>query len=429
MADAHAKDEEELEVEDRSKDYGNEKRLLGPFFEQAYYLGNGAGNTIIVEKEPRIPYVDVSSKSFRYYRSHEQLLIRDGQTGQDEVAHEAYNYFGSLSITPDGKKAAAVLDLRQRGKSMVLIDLETGAATPILTHRSHYPSGPTLSPDGEWVAFWYRTCRRGCSSRFEVMKVDGSERRVLVEGFDYMRAPLWGADSRTIYVAYNPDGGAHSLWSYDVQTADGQPLLGEAAEPLEEEPVDAPEADEAKDDADPEAAGAEDAEATADDSEAEGASAGQDGEEDKDVVAEEVDEEADAKSVPPEVYDIAMAPDYTWIAMAVESPDGRFIGRYDIKTKEYKRLTMAKCKDLAVSPDGERIAFETWGDIRDEDPNSYDKEVALLDVKTGEVTYLTVNSERDDLGGWSRDGKHVYFSQYGDHGEYGNLSHVFAVTP
>jgi TolB protein len=104
------------------------------------------------------------------------------------------------------------------------------------------------------------------------------------------------------------------------------------------------------------------------------------------------------------------------------SPDGKFIAfsstrdgnqeiysaPADAPATEPRRLTTDAATDAhpAWSPDGSSIAFATdrWGNL----------EIALVDVKSGDVKRLTESRGLDDYPAWSPDGRSIAFTSNRD---------------
>ena len=61
--------------------------------------------------------------------------------------------------------------------------------------------------------------------------------------------------------------------------------------------------------------------------------------------------------------------------------------------------------------DSRWIAFESFPPPHPDDPVSDDVEVLLISADGGQPRCLTMNGRKDSLGGWSRDGRRLYFHQ------------------
>jgi Tol biopolymer transport system component len=99
------------------------------------------------------------------------------------------------------------------------------------------------------------------------------------------------------------------------------------------------------------------------------------------------------------------------VAVAERAPTGSWLGRYDTRTGSYRRLVRAPVEHIVVAPVGNRIAFETGPTDTPDDPHSSDVEIAVVSADGGAHRRVTVNALPDELAGWSRDGKRLYFHQ------------------
>ncbi len=82
---------------------------------------------------------------------------------------------------------------------------------------------PDISRDGEWIAFQSVEPLEDIT----VMRLDGSGRRRLTEGAAKDRGPKWSADGKRIFY-YSNKSGDYDVWMVDRESAEAQPVSGEA---------------------------------------------------------------------------------------------------------------------------------------------------------------------------------------------------------
>ncbi len=126
-----------------------------------------------------------------------------------------YDDGGPVSFTPDGK---SVLFSSNRGPNwerdpqeseVYSASLADGTLTQ-LTHRVGPDQEPAASPDGAKIAYvgFDDTRHRGYENqRLYVMDRDGKNSRVVTGAFDNsVGAPVWAADSKSLYIRYTERG-------------------------------------------------------------------------------------------------------------------------------------------------------------------------------------------------------------------------------
>jgi Tol biopolymer transport system component len=360
--------ERRLRARDRKLEQGpRAKHLVGAYLGEEYFVGPGAGGTILTMALPaRLVVDDPVKATYRMQPGHEQLLLRRPDGGVERVLVELFNLYSYPSVSADGSVVAYVADHRRWSKALHVAELAGGAAEEIFHHRSHYPSSPVIAPDGSRIAFVYGETRRG-PKRLEIVDRDGSDRRVLVAGpLDRLDLPAWSPDGAALYVTFQPSGQPHSsLWRIDAATGEATALLGDArraAEPSEPERLAGPEAE-------PRAGGG-------------------------------------SSFASP-----AVAPDGSFVLVAEGADGAGWLGRYEVDSGAYRRLLQARVGRIAISPAGDRIAFETGPTAHPDDPHTADVEIAVMSARGEQLELLTLNARRDGLAGWSRDGKRIYFHQ------------------
>jgi TolB protein len=124
------------------------------------------------------------------------------------------------SYSPDGSQIAFESD-RGGAQQIYLMDANGGGQNRISFGKGRY-STPVWSPDGKWIAF---TKNAGGKFSIGVMKPDGSEERILTEGF-HNEGPTWAPNSRVImfFRESGGEGGGAQLFSVDVTGYNEQPV-------------------------------------------------------------------------------------------------------------------------------------------------------------------------------------------------------------
>lgn len=382
-----AEEEAQARAEDAKDEAGPERHLVGDFFAEEYLVSALPDGRLVLLSEPH--WIDIAQSTGAYVlrRGDERLVVADADGGGRSVLAEVFNVFSFPSVSADGRWAAAVVDHRGWSKAIDLYEIATGARTEILPHPEDYYSSPLLAPDGGRLVFWHRTCRR-CPSSLDLVGRDGTGARTLLEVSEgeSRSGVVWAPDGKRVYVARQPRGERSAVWAIDLgggpEDGEGRVLLAGADEPEGDDMADG------ADGADVDAGGLE------------GGAEGDEGAGGGDVSA-----------VRSSFDEPAVSPDGTWLAATEHTDEGAYIGRLTLADLSWRRLTQVRAQDLAISPDGRSIAFETWRTEGLGTRRARDTEVAVVSADGGEVRLLTDNDEDDELAGWSPDGKRVYVQQ------------------
>ncbi|MEA3064852.1 MAG: hypothetical protein QOJ27_1298, partial [Sphingomonadales bacterium] len=145
--------------------------------------------------------------------SHIFLVAADGGAPR-QMSFGSVHDNGPLSWTPDGR---TILFSSNRSPNwaregfnteVYALDLASGAIAA-LTSRNGPDNEPVISPDGRLIAYTgYDDKERGYeNARLYVMERDGGSPRALTASLDRsVDSPLWAADGRSVYVAYDDKG-------------------------------------------------------------------------------------------------------------------------------------------------------------------------------------------------------------------------------
>nr|MDP9413968.1 S9 family peptidase [Pseudomonadota bacterium] len=145
--------------------------------------------------------------------SHIFLVSADGGAPR-QLSWGNYHDNGPLSWASDGRSIlfsanrSAEWEREPLDSEVFALDVESGAIRA-LTDRDGPDTDPVISPDGQRIAYLgFDDKRLGYhNSLLYVADRDGRNRRVLTENLDRsVESPVWGSDSRSIYVSYDDRG-------------------------------------------------------------------------------------------------------------------------------------------------------------------------------------------------------------------------------
>ena len=146
---------------------------------------------------------------------YEQLFLVSADGGAPrQLSYGPYNNSGPLSWSADGRtlyfSGLRTPNWEREGLNSEIYALDVQSnQIRALTDRNGPDSEPAVSPDGRWIAYTGFDDRERSyeNARLYVMDADGGSGRVLTGSLDRsVGSPVWAADGRSIYVAYDEHG-------------------------------------------------------------------------------------------------------------------------------------------------------------------------------------------------------------------------------
>ncbi|MGW8267378.1 MAG: prolyl oligopeptidase family serine peptidase [Longimicrobiales bacterium] len=146
---------------------------------------------------------------------HAQIFLIPSEGGVPrQLTSGPWDHGGPLAWMPDSRSIVFSANRHENAEHDPLnsevyrVTLDDGAVTQ-LTDRQGPDGNPAVSPDGRSIAYLGFDDRyQGYQiTRLYVMNADGSDPRVLTDGWDRdMASPVWAADGRGIYVSVDDEG-------------------------------------------------------------------------------------------------------------------------------------------------------------------------------------------------------------------------------
>ena len=173
-----------------------------------------------------------------------QVGLNDGRQGW--VSGSLVTVTGNASsIAEVAAPAASTGESRSRG-SVIVFQVSSGgpiyAMNPDGSNLRHLTTGmdPTLSPDGQWVAFTrWDGQQNGITGSLWVIHVDGGRERQVMSGAHQPKSPTWSADGQKIIISMQHGGTVDDTWMCMIdrkpvevpQPIEGQRCMPQRANP------------------------------------------------------------------------------------------------------------------------------------------------------------------------------------------------------
>ena len=148
-------------------------------------------------------------------KGHSQLFVLDADGGTPrQLTDDPYDHGGAPVWTPDGETLLLSANrhddhrLDPLNSEVYAVDVESGDVTA-LTDRQGPDGSVAISPDGETIAYTgFDDREQGYQvTKLYAMNRDGSNRRLLTEGFDRdVQNPTFGPNGEAIFFQYDDEG-------------------------------------------------------------------------------------------------------------------------------------------------------------------------------------------------------------------------------
>ena len=351
---------------------------LGDVLAEEYMLGTAFDGRPIVLVDRKEVSVVPGKLGYVVGSEGEALELVEGPSRA--LLFEHYNFYGAADVSADGRVVWATLANHGSSKTLATITVPEGVFTPVFTDPLEYMTNPTPTPDGSRAVFHARP-ERYSETALDIIDRDGQNRRRLVEAGEVFGRPAWAAKGPILYL---PIDEWSRIVAIDVDTLSrthllGQPPEGAAILGLQvEAPPQLPDAE---------------------------------------TDAELADAETDAEDprTTSRFPALALGHDGSYLFVLEDALDGvRWVGRFGLQEGSYTRLGAMDAEWLIASPTAEQVAVQVrgfTGPTKLDDPQPGDDEILILGSQPDEVSLVTLDSEDDELIGWSRDGVSVFALQ------------------
>jgi hypothetical protein len=343
---------------------------LGDILAEEYMIGTAFDGRPIVMVDSKHVSVIPDQRGYLLTSEGEAIELVDlVDASARTLVFEHYNFYGASSVSADGRVIWTTLANHASTKTLATISVPEGVYAPVYTDPSEYMTSPIPAPDGSRALFYARA-ERYAPTAIDVIDRDGQQRRRLVETDEVSGRPVWSRDGNQVYL---PIDEWERIVAIDLDTLTRTHLLGQ------------PPADAAIDEFEIEA------------------------QLDEDVA----DPEAEPEPIDPRETSrfpaLALGHDGSYLFVLEDAVEGvRWVGRFDLQSRDYVRLAAIDAQWLVASPSANRVAVQVRGFTQRDDPRSGDDEILVLGPEPHDVAAVTLDSEDDELLDWSRDGSSVF---------------------
>lgn len=356
---------------------------LGDVLAEEYMIGTAFDGRPIMLVDSKHLSVIPGKRGYAITSEGESIELVDlADPSARTLVFEHYNVYGASSVSAEGHVIWTTLANHGASKTLATLELPGGSYAPVYTHPSEYMTSPIPAPDGSRALFYARAGRYEPAA-IDVIARDGTGRRRVIETDEVAGVPAWAPDGRSVYL---PIGEWERIVAIDMTTLERRHVLGMPPPELAPDP-------------EPDAAPEPDAPSLV------GVGLALEGD---DVPAAEPAADEDPRMTS-QFPTLALGHTGRTLYVVEQAIDGvRWIGRYDLERDTYERLAALDGVALVASPSAERVAVQVRGFTASDDPRPGDDELLVLGPGPSDMLAVTLDSEDDELIGWSRDGASVF---------------------
>lgn len=171
-------------------------------------------------------------KSIVYFRYHDKAIYTAGIDGKNETPLALAGEFGGQPAwSPDGERIVFsfapenIAQADKEGYPLIFIPAQGGARKKVSLKNLRH-TGPSWSPDGEWIAFadfpWF--LHEMDQGTIHIMKPNGTERKQIVpKASGYAEDPKWSPDGTQLLYEKNVNGELQ-IFTVNVHSRGTKPL-------------------------------------------------------------------------------------------------------------------------------------------------------------------------------------------------------------